>query len=450
MYLIKLRYNLSQTTLSTIKADQFMLALLFYRIIFLLLLPVLLLALIIRSIRNPQYRQRLSERLGFFPNPSSVNKNGIVIHAASVGEVIALSPLIEQLLQKYQHLPIIITTFTPTGSAQVKKLFGQRVHHALLPLDVYPCTYLFLSRLKPQMMIFMETELWPNLISQCSKSNIKLLLINGRLSAKSMKSYQKISALIKPSLHHFDKILCQSNDNLDNFLRLGASPDRCQVTGNLKFDISINEQIRRKQVDLQKLPQKKRPIWIVASTHQGDEEIALQAYSVITAIFPQLLLVIVPRHPERFSTVNKFCISQGYSTAKRSENTPVEDQNIWLIDTLGELMAVYSLADIVTMGGSFSDIGGHNPLEPALFKKPIIVGNDMKNFTDVLKQLQKNDGIIQLPSLEKNVAQALAEQVINLLKNPKSADLLGGNAHQVVLNNQGATQLTLAQIQELI
>ena len=298
MYLIKLRYNLSQTSLRTIKAEQFMLALLLYRIILLLLLPLLLLALIIRSFNNTQYRQRLSERLGFFPQSKNTNisaKNGIVIHAASVGEVIALTPLVEQLIQTYQHLPITITTFTPTGSAQVTKQFGQRVHHALLPLDIYPCTSLFLSRLQPKIMVFMETELWPNLISQCAKSHIKLLLINGRLSANSMKSYKKISALIKPALQRFDSILCQSQDNLDNFLTLGAFPDKCQVSGNVKFDISINDETRDKQKTLQDLLVEKRPIWLVASTHQGDEEIALKAYAIIQAVFPQLLLVLVPR-----------------------------------------------------------------------------------------------------------------------------------------------------------
>ena len=428
--------------------------LLIYRVILLLLLPVLLLALFIRSINHSSYRQRLSERLGFFPNPSTAPSNykdGIVVHAASVGEVIALTPFVESLLLQYPQLPITITTFTPTGSAQVKKHFGERVQHSFLPLDVYPCTQLFLQRLQPKLMIFMETEFWPNLINQCANKHIKLLLINARLSANSMKNYQKITALIKPTLNHFDKILCQSQDNLSNFIQLGASPEQCQLSGNLKFDISINTSINEKQAKLAQLLPAHRPLWLVASTHQGDEEIALSAFKEVKKSWPQLLLIIVPRHPERFNTVAKLCINQGYSLAKRSDNTIVTEQDIWLLDTLGELMAAYSLADVVTMGGSFSDIGGHNPLEPALFKKPIIVGSDMSNFTEVLAQLKQSLGIVQLPSLRKNDNnQHLAQAVLNLLTDNDTATQLGAQAHQVVLNNQGASARTLAQVQELL
>lgn len=430
-----------------------MFALLIYRIALLLLLPILLLVLLFRSINNPQYRQRISERLGVFPSSSSKaqSKRGIVVHAASVGEVIALTPFVEKLLQQYSHLPITVTTFTPTGSAQVRKQFGSRVQHAFLPLDIFPCTQLFLARLQPKLMIFMETELWPNLISQCANKKIKLLLINGRLSANSMKNYQKISALIKPTLNHFDKILCQSQDNLSNFRQLGANAERCKMSGNLKFDISINASTTEKQTNLAKLLPSHRQLWLVASTHQGDEKIALMAFKTIKKSFPELLLVIVPRHPERFSSVAKLCIDQGYSLAKRSENIRVTEQDIWLLDTLGELMAAYALADIVTMGGSFSHIGGHNPLEPALFKKPIIVGSDMSNFVEILSQLQQSQGVVQLPPFAANDnVQVLAQAVINLLENKDAASLLGIQAHQVVLNNQGASARTLAQVQELI
>jgi len=432
-----------------------MFALLIYRIIFLLLLPILLLILLGRSISNSSYRQRFSERLGFFPKNRLVKKNqkrGIVVHAASVGEVIALTPFVEQLLQQYPHLPITVTTFTPTGSAQVTKQFANRVQHGFLPLDAYPCTQLFLARLQPKLMIFMETELWPNLIKQCADKKIKLLLINGRLSANSMKSYQKISSLITPTVNHFDKILCQSQDNLSNYLQLGADAKRCQMSGNLKFDISINANTNEKKAKLAVLLPKNRKIWLVASTHQGDENIALNAFKTIQKLFPQLLLVIVPRHPERFNAVAKLCTDNNYSLVKRSENTIVTTQDIWLLDTLGELMAAYALADIVTMGGSFSHIGGHNPLEPALFKKPIIVGNDMSNFTEILSQLQQNKGVVQLSPVSKsgNAAQPLAQAVIELLKDNKAASLLGSQAHQVVLNNQGASKRTLAQVLELL
>lgn len=427
-----------------------MFSLLLYRIVLLLLSPFILLALLFRSFSNPQYRQRLSERLGFIPQ--AYKKHGIIVHAASVGEVIALTPLIEQLLEAYPELPITITTFTPTGSTQVKKRFSSQVQHCFLPLDLFPCTQLFLSQLEPKLVVFMETELWPNLINQCANKKIKLLLINGRLSANSMKSYSKIGSLITPSLNRFDKILCQSQDNLDNFLQLGANSGKCVVSGNLKFDISINDTILEKKAQLTALIPTQRQLWLVASTHQGDEEIALTAFKKIKALFPTLLLVLVPRHPERFNTVEKLCLSHGYTLAKRSENKTVEAQDIWLLDTLGELMAAYSLADIITMGGSFSNIGGHNPLEPALFNKPIVVGSDMSNFTEVLNQLKQLQGIVQLPASSATIEHSsqLAEMIINLLQDKPKALLLGKQAHQVVINNQGASELTLSYIQELM
>ncbi|MDP7592107.1 MAG: lipid IV(A) 3-deoxy-D-manno-octulosonic acid transferase [Litorilituus sp.] len=427
-------------------------ALLLYRIIFLLLLPILLLALFIRSISNTQYRQRLNERLGFFPKPFT--QGGIVVHAASVGEVIALTPFIEKLLTQYTLLPITVTTFTPTGSAQVHKQFGSRVQHSFLPIDIWPCTQLFLSRLQPRLVIFMETELWPNLIAMCTQKNIKLLLINGRLSRQSLKSYQKITPLITPALNRFDKILCQSHESYEHFIQLGAQNHRTEISGNLKFDLSVNQTALNNAAQLQQLLPSNRSIWLVASTHEGDEAIVLSAFKKLKAQFPQLLLVLVPRHPERFNSVASLCKSHYFTLVKRSEKVQVTTEDIWLLDTLGELMAAFSLADIVTMGGSFSHIGGHNPLEPALFKKPIIVGHNMSNFTEIMQQLQQEQAVAQLPSPttcgENKSAQLLAKKVNLLLKDQPKAELLGNNAHKVVLANQGASAKALAQTQTLI
>ncbi len=444
-----------------------MIALLFYRILFLLLLPLLLVVFIIRSKNHPQYRQRLLERLGFPAKQGTSKKHGIIVHAASVGEVIALKSFIEQLIIRYTDLPITVTTFTPTGSEQVKKIFKERVQHCYLPLDIYPCTLLFLQRFQPKIIIFMETELWPNLINQCANKQIKLLLINARLSNKSMRSYKKLSALITPTLNKFNRILCQSQDNYQHYIELGANKNHCQVSGNLKFDISVNADIETKKQELTALiatpskHNKPRPLWVIASSHEGDEQLVLQAFQQILKSFPNLLLVIVPRHPERFEQVANICIEQGYSLAKRSEKTIISDQQIWLLDSLGELMAMYALADIVTMGGSFSDIGGHNPLEPALFKKPIVVGSDMKNFTEVLAQLQQENAIVQLDVIKREStnkkdktsqqqAEQLSQAVLSLLQTPQQQRLLGDNAYKVVLANQGASLKTLAEVEKLL
>ena len=434
---------------------RYVLALFFYRVFLLLLTPIVLLALLIRSFNHPEYRQRLFERLGFFPKP--YKRGGIVVHAASVGEVIALKSFIEKLLVNYPDLPITITSFTPTGSAQITKLFGDRVQHGYLPLDIFPCTTLFLHRLKPKMMIFMETELWPNLISQCARQQVKLLLINGRLSKKSLTSYQKLSALMAPCLNRFDIILTQSEENLTHFLQLGANQSRCMNSGNLKFDIGVNEQVINKKAELAKLlfandNQAKRTVWLVASTHEGDEVIALTAFKELLSRYPSLLLVLVPRHPERFEHVANLCLEQQLTLAKRSESTIINDEQVWILDSLGELMAAFALSDIVTMGGSFSEIGGHNPLEPALFNKPVIVGHNMSNFNEIMQQLRQENAIIELtnstPTNESSTQ--LVNEISALLQQPKRQQTLGENALKVVLQNQGASEKTLDQVINLL
>jgi len=424
-----------------------------YRLIFLCLLPVIAVLLLLRSSKQKAYRQRLNERFGFLPRV--LKPGGIVVHAASVGEVIALKSFITQLLTAKPNTVITVTTFTPTGSEQVKKLFGDSVQHCYLPLDSTLCVAAFLNKLKPQAMVFMETELWPNLIAQSKERGIKLLLINGRLSQKSMKSYKKLAWLITPTINCFNKVLCQSRINYDNFLALGADMTRCEVSGNVKFDISISQSVTDKQVELTRFVDEKRSVWVVASTHQGDEVIALNAFSVLLKIWPELLLIIVPRHPERFNEVATLCTDNGFTFARRSQQELVSnDKQIWLLDSLGELLPTCALASVVTMGGSFSDIGGHNPLEPALFKKPIVVGPNMSNFVEVMQQLAEQQGIVQLTqNTDENsdsINDDLAQAVKAILSSKDTQQTLGGNAYHVVMQNQGASKRSLKQLIKLI
>lgn len=424
------------------------LALFLYRLLFLLLTPILLIVLLIRSINHSEYRQRLTERLGLLSK--KLKTGGIVVHAASVGEVIALKPFITQLIAQHPNTAITVTTFTPTGSAQVSKLFGKQVQHCYLPLDNIISTQLFLQRLKPQAMVFMETELWPNLIAQCQAKNIKLLLVNGRLSDKSMGSYQKLNWLITPAIQRFDSILTQSQVNQDNYLAMGASSDRCQLSGNLKFDISLSADVAAKQTELANLIIEKRNIWLIASTHPGDEALALKAFELVKQQDSSALLIIVPRHPERFDQVAKLAEEAGNKVLKRSQKQAVTlNTNVWIIDTLGELLAACALADVVTMGGSFNEIGGHNPLEPALFHKPVIVGPNMSNFKEILLQLISAQAIVQIAENDA-MPQTLATEVLRLLSDNTAAQLLGKNAYQVVQANQGATQRSLTALQNLL
>ncbi|WP_083601936.1 lipid IV(A) 3-deoxy-D-manno-octulosonic acid transferase [Thalassotalea sp. PP2-459] len=429
------------------------LSLLLYRIIFLLLSPLLLLALLIRSRDNVAYRQRLFERLGWVPK--NFKQNTIVIHAASVGEVIALKPLVQQLIAQANCPQITLTTFTPTGSAQVSKIFGESVQHCYFPLDLWPCSTLFLNKLKPAALILMETELWPNVIAQCANRSIPLLLINGRLSDNSMNGYRKLSWLIKPSLQNFEQILTQSADNQENFITLGSKADNTVITGNLKYDISITEETTAKTNELNQYIENERPVWLVASTHPGDEEIILAAFTRIKKALPNLLMILVPRHPERFSMVKQSCLDHRWQLVSRSEKMSVtQHHDIWLIDTLGELLPCCAFANIVTMGGSFSNIGGHNPLEPALFEKPIIVGHDMANFKEVTQQLLSASGLCQLEynagSSVEIISQQLAEKTISLLNNAEQCQHMGKAALSVVKQNQGASCKTQQAILTLL
>jgi len=428
-------------------------SLMLYRLISLCLLPIIGVLLLLRSSKQKAYRQRLSERFGFLPR--ALKPGGIVVHAASVGEVIALKSFITQLLEAKPKTIVTVTTFTPTGSSQVKKLFDDRVQHCYLPLDSTLCVAAFLNKLKPQAIVFMETELWPNLIAQSKEQGIKLLLINGRLSQKSMKSYQKLAWLITPTINCFNKVLCQSQINYNNFLALGADVSRCEVSGNVKFDISISQSVTDKQAELTRFVDEKRPVWVVASTHQGDEIIALNAFSSLLKIWPELLLILVPRHPERFNEIATLCSDKGFALARRSQKESVKnDKQIWLLDSLGELLPTCALASVVTMGGSFSEIGGHNPLEPALYKKPIVVGANMSNFVEVMQQLVAQQGIVQLKqSSDDNsdtVADDLARAIKDILSSKDTQQTLGGNAYHVVMQNQGASKRSLKQLLKLI
>lgn len=416
-----------------------------YRILLIVAAPLILIALIIRSTNHKAYRSRLFERFGFAT--TNLKTGSIIVHAASVGEVIAVKAFVENLLAK--KITVTVTTFTPTGSAQVTKQFGDRVQHCYLPLDIWPCTSLFLQKLKPRALVLMETELWPNLIAQCHSKRIKLQLINGRLSNKSMKSYRKISGLIGPTLQKFDQILCQSEAHYQNFLNLGAQKNHCTVSGNLKFDIAETPEINNKAAELSALMPKNKICWLVASTHDGDESLILSAFKQVHQKHPELLLILVPRHPERFKTACQLAQQANFQTQLRSTNQPILDTTkVWVMDSLGELMSAYKLADFVTIGGSFSSIGGHNPLEPALFKKPIIVGHDMSNFKEIEQQLVYAKGIIQLKPGE--LVEGLVKSLSALIELPQTAKTLGNNAFSIVIENQGASQKSADALCDLL
>ncbi|OCG25024.1 3-deoxy-D-manno-octulosonic acid transferase [Gilliamella sp. wkB108] len=404
-----------------------------YTILLYLIQPLVWLKLLWRSRKAPAYRQRILERYGFCKN--KVKSGGILVHAVSVGETIAAIPLIKALQQRYPDLPITITTMTPTGSQRVKALLNDSVSHVYLPYDL-PCALnRFLKNVQPKLVIIMETELWPNFISQCYKRQIPLIIANARLSERSAKGYRKLGKAITNLLAKISMVAVQNQQDGERFISLGLLSDQLSVTGSIKFDIALTLEQQQKITELKRQWQLQRPVFIAASTHLGEDEIILSAFRQILKKYPDLLLIIVPRHPERFKEVGKLISENGFNYLCRSTNTaPTDQTQVILGDTMGELLELYGLADIAFVGGSLVKHGGHNPLEPALHHIPIIIGEHFFNFKVICEQLISANATIVC----SNSADDLYSAVIHLLDDRINSKQIGEHAYQVLKQNQGA------------
>jgi len=359
---------------------------LLYSIVLYVIFPFVILRLFWRSRKNRAYRQRISERLGLFKLTKKSNKSVIWVHAVSVGETIAAKPLIDALLDQYPDYQLLITSTTPTGSEMVKKLFQNKVAHVYFPYDLPEIVARFLNRTKPQLCIIVETEIWPNLYAACTKRQIPIMLANARLSARSTTGYLKIKGLVEETLKRIDVIAVRSEDDAERFKTLGALEQQIIVAGNIKFDLNLNQA----QVEKGKLRKSqwgiKRPVWVAASTHEGEEQQLLQIHSRLLKNYPDLILVLIPRHLERFDEVFELCHSQPDLIALRhsqQKNYNNCNANIILGDTIGEMQSWYATANVVFMGGSLVSTGGHNPLEATLLDKPVISGPHTFNFEDI-------------------------------------------------------------------
>jgi 3-deoxy-D-manno-octulosonic-acid transferase len=412
-----------------------------YTILLYLLQPFVWLRLLWRSLKAPAYRKRWLERYGFCKN--KVKPNGILVHAVSVGETIAAIPLIQALKQQYPHLPITVTTMTPTGSERVKSLLGDSVSHVYLPYDLPCAIHRFLKTVQPKLVIIMETELWPNIISQCHNKNIPLIIANARLSERSANRYRKLGSAISYLLSKISTIAAQNKQDGERFISLGLPPDHLTVTGSIKFDIELTEQQQQKIATLKQQWPLNRPIFIAASTHNGEDEIILTAFQRLLLKHPDLLLIIVPRHPERFKTIEKLINDCGLNYINRSHNNaPTRQTQVILGDTMGELIELYGIANIAFIGGSLVEHGGHNPLEPALHHIPIISGKHFFNFKVIGEQLISAQGM----QVCQSSADALYATIDALLNNQHNRQQMGENAYQVLKKNQGALGRLLAII----
>jgi len=350
------------------------------------LLPVLVLRLWWRGRLNPGYRQRLRERFGLLPHRPPAN--GLWIHAVSVGETLAAAPLVKSFQSRHPNVPVIVTTTTPTGSAQVQRLFGAGVYHMYLPYDLPWFWRNFLNALRPGLLVVMETELWPNLLAACEQRHIPVMLTNARLSEKSARGYEKFSALTQPMLQRLSMVAVQNAADGQRFLDLGLPAGRLEVTGSVKFDMDVPPMVQAQGAVLREQWGAERPVLALASSHAGEDELLLDLYPRLLAVCPTLLLLLIPRHPERFEAVTNAVRSRGIRVQRRSAGAASAQTQAYVADTMGEMLQLLAAADLVLVGGSLIAHGGHNPIEPAALGKATLIGPHHMNFAVIVDNLQ--------------------------------------------------------------
>jgi len=392
-----------------------------------------------RSIGNPAYRHKIGQRFGFgFPEFDRC----IWIHAVSVGEVVAAVPLIKALQRRFEGIPILVTTMTPTGAARVEATFGDSVSHSYLPYETPDAVARFFRSVRPEIALIVETEIWPNLYRSCGTRSIPLVLVSARISPKSVGNYKRLTPLFRETLSHGIVIAAQSQADAERFLSLGAEPKRTRVTGNIKFDIELPGDLTRRAADTRRSLFGERKVWVAASTHEGEEERVLAAHRLLIDQHPDLLLVLVPRHPQRFDPVAELIRKSGLSLVRRTADRPSSPEtSVFLGDTMGELTLFYAAGDVVFVGGSLVPVGGHNLLEPAALGLPIITGPHVFNAQEIADRLLRRDAC----RLVNDTAE-LADTVHELFDRPDRARQLGDNARRILEENRGA----LAELMDLI
>lgn len=412
-----------------------------YTALLYLIQPFVWLRLLLRSRKAPAYRKRWAERYGFCRG--KVAPQGIMLHSVSVGETLAAIPLVRALRHRYPTIPITVTTMTPTGSERVQSAFGKNVHHVYLPYDL-PCAMnRFLDTVQPKLVIVMETELWPNMITALHNRKIPLVIANARLSERSAKGYKKLGEFTRRLMSRITLIAAQNEEDAGRFLELGLKRSQLTVTGSLKFDISVTPELAARAITLRRQWAPRRKVWIATSTHDGEESIILDAHRQLLAKFPDLLLILVPRHPERFKDARELVQKGGFSfTLRSSGEIPSTSTQVVIGDSMGELMLLYGIADLAFVGGSLVERGGHNPLEPAAHAIPVLMGPHIFNFKDICAKLQQADGLITVSD-----ASSLVSEITTLLTDEDYRLYYGRHAVEVLHQNQGALQRLLQLLQ---
>jgi 3-deoxy-D-manno-octulosonic-acid transferase len=411
---------------------------LIYRILLWLLLPVMLLRLFWRALSHRGYLERWPERIGIWARP--LRPVDVWIHAVSVGEVQAVQPLIRNLLGRTPAVRVMVTTTTPTGARRLRDLFGERVSHAFTPYDLGWIMRRFLRRVQPRLVLVVETEVWPTMLETCSRAAIPVILANARLSARSAGGYARLGGFTRETFRRFATIAAQSQEDAARFIELGADPAAVQVTGSIKLDLQLPASLLDRAEVIRREWGINRPVWVAASTHEGEEEALIAVQQQLREHLADVLLVLVPRHPERFERVAGLVRRAGLAVKRRSEGRLCDgDCAVYLVDSMGELPLFLAAADVAFIGGSLVPVGGHNLLEPAALAVPIAIGPHTFNVAEITRLLVADGGAVQVAD-----ADALATLLARWLGDAAERTLAGERAFAFVRRNRGALARLLA------
>ena len=415
-----------------------------YTALLYLITPLILLRLLWRGLSMPEYRQRWRERFGHVRPAQPV---AAWVHAVSVGESLAALPLIRALIERHGPGRVLVTTTTPTGSMRVAAALGDTVQHCYAPYDLPHVVARFIARMQPGRLIVMETELWPNLFHAVARRGIPLHIVNARLSPRSFRGYGRVRGFAAETLGACTGILAQSPADAERFVQLGAAPDRVHAVGNLKFDQAVPEAQIRLGRDWRRRLGEQRPVWAAVSTHEGEERAALDAHRRLRRRHPEALLLLVPRHPQRFDDIERLIRREGWACRRRSAAVDADGEldtvEVLLGDSMGEMFAYLQASDLAFVGGSLVPVGGHNVLEPAAIGRPVLFGPQMFNFTDAARLLLEAGAAVQIGD-----AESLAARVGALFDDAALRSSMGAAGAAAVRANQGALQRILAHLHE--
>ncbi len=416
-----------------------------YSAVFWLIIPFLLCHLLWKSRHNGDYRKRWRERFGRPRNLANWSTNGILLHAVSVGELNAARPVLDGLLSQNPNFSITITTTTPAASQQVREWFGDKVQHTYLPFDVPQLVGRFLALLKPKLVLIMETEIWPNLFFHARKHGAELAMLNARLSRRTAQHFNWLAPLVRPTLHKVSWLGAQSQADAERLIAHGARLSAVEITGNLKFDLQPDQQVwlRTKQLQAQ-LAQ--RLVCLAGSTHEGEELILLRIFKRLQTHFPNLLLVLAPRHPDRGEKVHALCAQQNLYAVRYTHSQPIDNQaEVIILDIIGQLLSWYGAADIAFLGGTLVPVGGHNAVEPAAMGCPVIVGPYRENILETAARLDYAGAALLLKS-----DADLQGCMHTLLSDPVLREQMGQKAQQLVAGESGGLEKSLNRLTEML